>query len=108
MQVALGGQAVEGFYRSPGEASVRPGNYWLTVTDDSQNHNFVLTGPNGFETELTTIAEGSTTSPVTKTDKIRLGHGSYTLLCTSSAGAGPHAPAGMRIDIDVGGVGQVG
>jgi hypothetical protein len=108
IQLTLNGQDVQGFFGSPGQASVRPGNYWLTVTDNSPNHNFVLTGPKGLDTEITTVAEGSPTSPVTRTDKIRLGHGSYTLLCTSSAGFGPHAPNGMRIKIDVGGVGQVG
>jgi hypothetical protein len=109
MQVTLDGQTVQGYGASPGQASVRPGNYWLTVTDNNPNHNFVLTGPNGLDTELTTIAEGSPTSPVTQTDKIHLRHGSYTLLCTSTLGIGQHhGDAGMRVEIDVGGVGQVG
>jgi hypothetical protein len=109
MQVTLDGQTVQGYGASPGQASARPGNYWLTVTDNSPNHNFELTGPNGLETVLTTNDQGSTNSPFTRTDKIHLRHGSYTLLCTSTVGGfGSHASAGMRIDIDVGGVGQVG
>jgi hypothetical protein len=113
IQLMSDGQAVQGFFGSPGQASLRPGNYWLTVTDNSPGHNFVLRGPDGLDTEITTVAEGSPGSLVTRTDKIHLGEGSYTLLCTSTAAVSGtvfanHAEAGMKIDIDVGGVGQVG
>jgi hypothetical protein len=113
MQVVFEGQTVQGFFGSPGEVSLRPGNYWLTVTDNSPGHNWALAGPSGIVTELTSVGAGSPTDPVTRTDKIHLKKGSYSLLCTSdirppSGPPTPHAPAGMRIDIEVGGVGQVG
>jgi hypothetical protein len=86
---------------------VTPGNYWLTVTDNHNGHNFALAGPDGI-TELTPVANGATTE-ITRTDKIKLRHGSYTLLCTSTATPTPgvsgpvHATLGMKIDINVGG-----
>lgn len=64
--------------QSPEGLSLRPGTYWLTVTDTSSRHDFVLrscpgsTSPcdqssNGDELPLTTISEGSTVAPVVET-----------------------------------------
>jgi hypothetical protein len=103
LQLTFGGQTVQGYYGSPGQISLRPGNYWLTVTDNSNFHNFSLTGPNGLDMDITPVGNGST-PVVTQTVKLHLDHGSYTLLCDADA----HAAAGMEITIDVGGVGQVG
>lgn len=103
IQLTFDGQTVQGYYGSPAQISLRPGNYWLTVTDNSNAHNFSLTGPNGLDMDITPVSNGS--APViTQTVKIQLDHGSYTLLCDNDG----HAAAGMEINIDVGGVGQVG
>lgn len=103
IQLALGGQTVQGYYGSPGDISLRPGNYRLTVTDTSNAHNFSLTGPDGLDMDITPVDNGST-PVITKTVELHLDHGSYTLLCDND----DHAAAGMEITIDVGGVGQVG
>jgi hypothetical protein len=103
IELKFGDQTVQGFFDSPGQISLRPGNYWLKVKDTSSAHNFSLTGPDGLDVDFTTVPEGSPTNPVERTFKIQLKHGSYTLLCD----ADEHAANGMRIAIDVGGVGQV-
>jgi len=77
--------------------SLRPGTYWLTVTDNTQFHNFHIFGP-GLDDEVTgPPAE----KPGTVTVKIHLSHGEYTFQCD------PHADMGMRGTFEVGGVGQV-
>ena len=63
IQLAFGDKTVQGFYNSPGRARLGPGTYWLTVTDNSPNHNFSLSGPKGLDEDLTTIPEGSPSSP---------------------------------------------
>lgn len=103
IQLDAGGESVQGYYGSPGRISLRPGDYWLTVTDDSNKHNFSLVGPDGLDLDITPVDNGST-PVITETRKIHLEHGSYTLLCDNDG----HAAAGMEIAIDVGGVGQVG
>ena len=73
--------------------SLRPGNYWLTVSDLSNRHNFHLFGP-GLDEVVTTVAF---TGDVTI--KIHLEHGSYRFQCD------PHQ-ATMNGTFDVGGEGQ--
>lgn len=104
IELSFDGQTTQGYYNSPGLLALRPGTYWLTVTDTSPFHNFSLTGPNGLDMDITGVAEGSPTAPVVTTVKVNLQPGSYTLLCDADS----HAAAGMYIDIEVGGVGQVG
>lgn len=103
IQLRFGGETVQGYYGSPGRISLRPGDYWLTVTDTSNAHNFSLTGPDGMDMDITPVDNGST-PVITSTVKLHLEHGSYTLLCDNDG----HSAAGMEIAIDVGGVGQVG
>ena len=108
--------------QSPDGLDLRPGTYWLTVTDTSRFHDFMLrscpgsTSPcdqssNGDESQLTTVSEGSTTAPVVKTLKINLQHGTYRLFCNATSPTMPgmtHESMGMYVDFSVGGVGQVG
>ncbi len=108
--------------QSPNGLTLRPGTYWLTVTDTTRFHDFVLrscpgtTSPcdqnsNGDESQLTTISEGSTTAPVVESRKINLQHGTYRLFCNAPMGSMPgmdHEAMGMYVDFSVGGVGQVG
>ena len=103
IQLASADQTVQGFFASPGHISLRPGNYWLTVVDNSNFHNFSLTGPNGLDMDITPVPNG-TTPTITDTVEVHLDHGTYTLLCDADS----HAADGMEITIDVGGVGQVG
>ncbi len=112
------------------DLTLRPGTYWLTVTDDSNFHNFSLRSCPG-STSLCTAdnpASGGTDHDVTpicndplttagscprinpaaneidETLKINLKHGTYRLFCDAAG----HEAAGMYVDISVGGVGQVG
>jgi hypothetical protein len=78
--------------------SLRPGNYRLTVTDNTRFHNFHVFGP-GLDDEVTGVPAEM---PGRVTVKIHLSHGTYTFQCD------PHADMGMRGTFDVGGVGQVG
>jgi hypothetical protein len=108
--------------QSPNGLSLRPGTYWLTVTDTSAFHDFVLRscpgstspcdqGSKGDELSLTTVGEGSTAIPVVETLKINLKHGTYRLFCNAPMGSMPsmdHEAMGMYVDLSVGGVGQVG
>ncbi len=104
IQLTSEGQTTQGYYHSPGLLTLRPGNYWLTVTDNSPVHNFSLTAPDGLDMDITTTPEGSSSSPVVRTVKVHLDHGPYRLICDNDG----HAAAGMYVDIEVGGVGQVG
>jgi hypothetical protein len=74
--------------------SLRPGNYELTVYDLSARHNFHVLGEDLDETVTTVPFIGTTTV------KLHLTHGTYTFRCD------PHAAIGMKLDADVGGVGQ--
>jgi hypothetical protein len=73
---------------------LRPGTYWLTISDLSEHHNFHLLGP-GVNAGTTVPFEG------TVTIKIHLSHGEYTFQCD------PHARS-MRGTFGVSGVGQAG
>jgi hypothetical protein len=77
-------------------SSLRPGTYWLHVSDLSNRHNFHIFGPGLDEVVTTVPATGDVTV------KLRLSHGEYTFQCD------PHANTGMRGTFDVGGVGQTG
>jgi hypothetical protein len=103
IQVAVDGQTVQGYYGSPGQIGLRPGNYWLTVTDNSNFHNFSLMGENGLDMDITPVNNGAT-PVITETVKVHLDHGLYTLLCDAPL----HAAAGMEVTFVLGGVGQVG
>ena len=77
--------------------SLRPGTYWLTVTDPSTIHNYHVYGPG--------LGDGGvevTSVPFTGTNtvKLHLEHGQYTFQCD------PHALRGMKGTFTVGGVGQ--
>jgi len=105
IQLASADQTVQGYFGSPGQISLRPGDYWLTVVDNSNAHNFTLQGPNGLDMDITPVSNGATPAPaITETVKVHLDHGTYTLLCDADS----HAVDGMEITINVGGVGQVG
>lgn len=105
IQLASADETVQGYFDSPGQISLRPGNYWLTVVDNSNAHNFTLQGPDGLDMDITPVPNGGTPAPViTETIKAHFDHGTYTLLCDADS----HAVDGMEITIDVGGVGQVG
>lgn len=103
IQLASDDQTVQGYFDSPGQISLRPGNYWLTVVDNTDRHNFTLQGPDGLDTDITPVPNGSTPT-ITETVKVHFDHGTYTLLCDADA----HAANGMEITINVGGLGQVG
>ena len=103
IQLVSGNQTVQGYFGSSGQISIRPGNYWLTVVDNSNFHNFSLTGPDGLDMDITPVPNGATPI-ITETVKVHFDHGTYTLLCDADS----HAADGMEITINVGGVGQVG
>jgi hypothetical protein len=102
--------------------SLRPGTYWLTVTDNCKNHNFELRScpgsgspcdPNsgGAEQEITPLNDPNTSNGATGTVtvKIHLAHGTYRLLCDAPTSGGTHETIfKMYTDFAVGGVGQVG
>jgi hypothetical protein len=102
IQLVSDDQTVQGYFDSPGQISLRPGNYWLTVVDNSNFHNFTLQGPDGLDMDITPVPNG-TTPVITETILVHLDHGTYTLLCDADS----HAADGMEITINVGGVGQV-
>jgi plastocyanin len=61
------------------------GQYTITVSDRSANHNYVLTGPGVRNRVITGLGFSGT-----KTVTLRLRRGTYTYYCT------PHRSAGMR------------
>ena len=101
--------------------TLRPGTYWLTVTDDSNFHNFGLRScagmailcdwnSGGDEQDLTPINNNGT-AVITRTVKLNLSHGTYRLFCDALARGSTtvtHEMMGMYVDLVVGGVGQVG
>lgn len=103
--------------------SLRPGTYWLTVTDNCPNHNFVLRSCPGSDSpcdpssggigqQITPVDDPNTANGATGTVtvKIQLLQGTYRLLCDAPHPAGgTHETAfSMSTDFAVGGVGQVG
>lgn len=117
-----------------GLLTLRPGTYWITVDDMMNSHNFELRScpgsttacepGQGAEQELTPICNDdpanpdvfkcSTTNPtdmavndIVRTVKIDLTPGTYRIFCDAVKPV-VHESAGMYIDIEVGGVGQVG
>ena len=113
-------------------AHAQAGTYWITVDDPLDSHNFELRscpgatapcGPGqGAEQELTPVCNDDPANPdlfkcgtntetaandIVKTVKIVLKHGTYRLFCDAQQPV-VHESAGMYIDIEVGGVGQVG
>jgi hypothetical protein len=111
------------------DLTLQPGTYWITVTDNSNFHNFALRScPDNDSTALCDPA-ASTDVPVqplsplnnnpanvtsdmncsaadgtlTCTYKLLLKHGTYRLICQAPS----HEARGMFVDIAVGGVGQV-
>jgi hypothetical protein len=101
-----------------GLLTLRPGTYWIAVNDDQAKHNFALRSCPGSTSPcsdtnpdrtndgqaITGLAE-TYDKPVTI--KVNLKHGWYRLFCQSDNPV-DHEAAGMYIDIEVGGVGQVG
>ena len=106
--------------------TLRPGTYWLTVTDNSNFHNFQLRSCAGMailcdpssggnvqeltpicNDPLTTAGSCPRTNPaanvIQKTVKVNLSHGTYRLYCA----AGTRKLMGMYVDLVVGGVGQI-
>jgi hypothetical protein len=115
------------------DVTLRPGTYWITVTDNSDFHNFswrscpgstdVCTAANpasgGEDEDITPICNEPlnpvtgkcpNTNPlpaadvITVTKQVVLKHGTYRLFCD----APNHEAGGMYVEIAVGGVGQVG
>jgi hypothetical protein len=99
IQLSFADQAAQGYTDSPNRVlTLQPGVYWLTVDDNSTAHNYELESPNGSDQELTAVAD----APGAVTYKVNLTHGTWVLFCD------PHRAMGMYVDIEVGGVGQVG
>ena len=99
LQLSFGDQTAQGYTDSPNRTlTLRPGVYWLTVDDNSTVHNYSLESPDGSDRDLT----GVTDAPGSVTYKVDLTHGRWVLFCD------PHRAMGMYVDIEVGGVGQVG
>jgi plastocyanin len=93
------GQTAEGYTGSPDRVlTLRPGVYWLSVNDNATVHDFSLESPAGSVQDITGVAE----TPGWVTVKVDLTHGTWVLFCD------PHRAAGMYVEIEVGGVGQVG
>jgi hypothetical protein len=118
-----------------GLLTIRPGTYWISVDDPLNSHNFELRscpgstapcGPGqGSEQQLTPVCNDdpanpdvfkcSTTTPypetaateIVKTVKLDLKPGTYRLFCDAQKPV-VHEAAGMYVDIEVGGIGQVG
>lgn len=94
--------------------ALRPGTYWLSVFDNSGQHDFVLrscpgtdspcTAGNGTTQQITTIGENDSGTGLHVTVKLNLEHGTYRLYCDAPF----HEAGGMYVDFAVGGAGQVG
>jgi hypothetical protein len=89
------------------DLSLRPGTYWLTMTDTAAFHNFSLRScalagapcSSGAAVDLTTVPG----MPGTVTEKLKVNGGAYRLFCK----VGSHEAQGMYVDFKVGGKGQV-
>jgi plastocyanin len=98
IELGFDGQTAQGYTNSNNRVlTIRPGTYWLTVTDNSTFHNFSLARPDGSDTDIT----GITDAPGAVTVKVELTPGTWVLFCE------PHRSMGMYVDIVVGGVGQI-
>lgn len=96
--LAFDGQVAQGYTNSPERVlTLRPGTYWLTVTDNAPVHNFSLERPDGSDTDITGVAA----TPGAVTIKVNLSPGTWVLFCE------PHRDMGMYVDVVVGGVGEV-
>ncbi len=100
-------------------SSLRPGTYWLTVTDNCTNHNFELRTCPGSMSPCDRNSGGAeqpitgepVETPGTVTVKIHLVHGTYRLFCdaiVAASGLTHEVAFNMYTDFAVGGVGQVG
>lgn len=99
IHLSFDGQSAQGYTDSPNRVlELRPGTYWLTVNDNSTAHNFALEDPSGSVDIITGVAD----TPGWVTVKVDFTHGTWRLLCV------PHDEFGMFVDIEVGGVGQIG
>lgn len=99
IQLSFADQTAQGYTSSSSRTlTLRPGVYWLTVDDNSTAHNYSLESPDGSDQDLTGVAD----TPGSVTYKVDLTHGTWVLFCE------PHRAMGMYVDIEVGGVGQVG
>lgn len=97
--LSFDGQTAQGYTDSPSRVlAIRPGVYWLTVTDLSAVHNFSLATPDGVAQDITGVAA----TPGQVTLKINFTPGTWMLFCE------PHRDMGMYVDIEVSGVGQQG
>lgn len=124
MQVASPDGTAQGFMGGSDATDVltlRPGTYWLTVTDNSNGHNFelrscpgaaVLCDENsgGDVDLLTPVVNPAATPTITDTEKILLKQGTYRIFCNAQRNltSPTHEQMGMFVDLVVGGVGQVG
>jgi hypothetical protein len=101
IQLSDDGQTAQGYTDSPNRVlTLRPGVHWLSVTDNNTKHNFSLESPNGSDQDITGVLD----TPGLVTVKVNLTPGTWVLFCA----ADDHRPDGMYVDIEVGGVGQVG
>jgi hypothetical protein len=99
IQLSFADRSAQGYTDSANRVlTLQPGVYWLTVDDNNSAHNYELEAPDGSDQELT----GVTDTPGAVTYKVNLTHGTWVLYCD------PHRAMGMYVDIEVGGVGQVG
>jgi len=99
ISLSYDGQTAQGYTDSLDRTiALRPGTYWITVTDNSAAHNFSLESPDGSDQDITGVAD----TPGSVTVKVDLTHGAWTLFCE------PHRAMGMYVVIEVGGEGQVG
>lgn len=99
IQASFDGQTAQGYTGSATrDISLRPGTYWLSVYDDNTHHDFSLESPDGTDLDITDVAG----TPGWVTVKVDLTHGRWMLFCD------PHRAFGMYVNLDVGGVGQVG
>lgn len=94
----------------PGHLTLRPGTYWITVNDTSPGHDFELRGPTNTEGEGAgtpadlKLSGDALTDTGSYTTQVLLKRGWYRLFCAAPF----HEKGGMYVDIEVGGVGQVG
>jgi hypothetical protein len=83
-------------------STLRPGSYWITLTDNCPTHNFVLNDAQVSNGDGQVLTGPLADTPGTVTFKILLKHGSYRLYC------GNPNHRNMFVDFEVGGVGQTG
>lgn len=101
IQLSYDGQTAQGYTDSANRVlTLRPGVYWLSVNDNSSKHNFSLESPSGSDQAITGVLD----APGLVTVKVNLTPGNWVLFCD----ADDHRQDGMYLNIEVGGVGQVG